>query len=863
MNDELEQLYDRALSLPREARASFVAQVPVSDEKLRAELLSLVAATEGAEKFFSRFGDAVLSPPIVAEALEHAAGSRSDSPGSSGRMLEPDVLQKGLEIGHYTILERIGNGGMGTVYRARDTRLDREVALKFLYPPFTRDADAETRLIAEARAAASLQHPNICVIHEIGETPDGQPFIAMALCLGETLKKRLARGAIEPGEAVGIATQVARGLSAAHSRHIIHRDVKPGNIILEPEGMVKLLDFGLAKSSDVSVTAPGFTPGTVAYMSPEQIRGEQVDHRSDLWSLGVVLYEMLAGRRPFRGGNDRVILQAILHEDPERLESAAPGVPVHVAAVVERLLRKDRDARYDSAAEVISGLAQVTASRPRPSRTKVFLAGIAALLVVLAGLTIWRGDLADSSLSGAIAAGTAEPSIAVLPLRNLSTDSVDAVFAVGLTDDLIATLARAGGVRVIASTSTAGFRDRTMDVRQIAESLGVSNILEGGIQKIGSRIRVELRLISARDGSTTWSQAYDRDLEDMFAVQDEIVRTVASELGLRFDKDRQLRRHRTRSIAAYELYLRGSNPLLLRSQAGVWRALEYFQQAIAADSTYAAAHAGLALVQIRRGRTTTDPGMPIRQLYDLAESAARKAVALDDSLPEAHYALGRVLEAKLEIPEAEREIRRAIELDPTRSIYHLSLAYVLAWTGRYDLELEQTQRALQTDPLNPYAHVAMGGALYINGRHDEGMAHLDRVSSIQPPLQALAFVKAQIYAAQQRLPEAVAVLRPQAEAGDRMFRGLLGHMLARAGQREEANQVLGDLMARAESTGLGAFQVAMVYTGMGDLDQAFAWLNKSVDDRSISSMVMGPVFDVLHRDPRFQDFKGRLGLRER
>jgi TolB-like protein/Flp pilus assembly protein TadD len=770
------------------------------------------------------------------------------------------VLHEGTEIGRYTIVERIAHGGMGTVYRARDTRLDRDVALKFVYPYLASDPEGEARLVAEARAAASLQHPNICVIHEIGETPDGHPFIAMALCDGETLKQKLKRGAIEPGEAVSIATQVARGLGAAHSHHIIHRDVKPGNIILEPDGMVKLLDFGLAKSSDVSVTRPGLTPGTVAYMSPEQIRGEPVDHRSDLWSLGVVLYEMVAGRRPFRGGDDRVILQAILHEDPERIASVAPDVPEHVAGVIERLLRKDPVARYDSAAEVISDLAPVAASRRRPSRAKMVLAGVAAMLVMLVGLTIWRGKLADSSLSGAIASGNAEPSIAVLPLRNLSADSLDAVFAVGLTEDLIATLARAGGVRVIASTSTAGFRDSKMDVRQIAESLGVSNILEGGIQKSGSNIRVELRLISARDGSTTWSQAYDRNLKDMFVVQDEVVRTVAGELGLRFDKDRQLLRHGTRSMAAYELYLRGSDPLLLRSQAGVWKALEYFRQAIAADSTYAAAHAGLALVQVRRGRTTADPGMPLDQLYDLAENSARKAVALDDSLPEAHHALGRVLEVRLKIPEAEREIRRAIALDPTRSVYHRSLGYVLAWTGRYDLELEQARRALETDPLNPYAQLGLGAALSVVGRHDEGLVYLDRLAAIQPPLQALAFVKAQVYARQQRLPEAIAALRPQAEAGDPLFRGLFGHMLARAGQRDEANQVLSELIARSNATGIGAFQIAMVYTGLGDLDQAFAWLDKSIDDRSISSMVMGPVFEVLHRDPRFQKFRARLGL---
>jgi TolB-like protein/tetratricopeptide (TPR) repeat protein len=866
MSDKLEQLFERALQLPRDARPSFIAEACAGDDTMRAELTSLVTAAEAAGNFFARLGSAALSPPVLAEAVDHAVGSPSDSPYSESRMSEV-ALPSGTIIDRYRIVERLGRGGMGTVYRAQDTRLDREVALKFLSPHLISDPEAGDRLLAEARAAASLQHPNICVVHEIGETSDGQRFIAMELLEGETLKKRIASGPMSADDAVAIAAQIARALGAAHARHIIHRDVKPGNVIITNDGTAKLLDFGLAKSADVTVSRPGSTPGTVAYMSPEQVRGDHVDHRSDLWSLGVVLYEMIAGRRPFRGGSDRVILQAILHEDPGSLPGAGNTVPSHVDRVVQRLLSKDPVARYDSASVALGELVNADANdhqgrgraprRIRTNQSALLVGGAAILVATVSGVMAW------SSRNAGLAIGATEPSIAVLPLRSLSADSLDASLATGMTEELIATLARNGGVRVIASTSTSGFKGREIDIRQIADSLGVATVLEGGIQKSGSQLRVEVRLVRGRDGSTIWSQAYDREFKDMFTVQDQIVRTVAGELGLRFDKDRQLSRHRTRSIAAYELYLRASDPLLVRSQTGVWKAKELFEQAIKADSTYAAAHAGLALVQVRRGRTMGDPGMPPREIYALAEASARKAIALDASLPEAHYALGRVKEVMLDFPAAEAAIRRAIALDPTRSIYRRSLSTLHGWASRPEEELAEARIALETDPLNPYAHVAMSSGYFANRRFEESLVQLDRVAAMKPPLQAVAFVRAQDYNKLNRVAEAIAALRPQAEAGDPMFQGLLGYMLARSGQRDEANQILADLLARNERTRGGAFQVAMVHAGFGDLDQTFEWLDKSIDDQSISSMIMGPTFEDLRRDPRFEKLRERLGLDKR
>jgi tetratricopeptide (TPR) repeat protein len=372
---------------------------------------------------------------------------------------------------------------------------------------------------------------------------------------------------------------------------------------------------------------------------------------------------------------------------------------------------------------------------------------------------------------------------------------------------------------------------------------------------------VQVRLVNARDGSTRWSQTYDREFEDVFAVQDEIARAVAGELELRFDKDRQLLRHGTPTIGAYELYLRGTDPVLVRSESGIRRRLGYFQQAIAVDSTYAAAYAGLALSYIVLSYTS-EPGTPIPKLIELADEAARKAVALDDSLAEAHYALGRVRLASYDFPSAETEIERAISLDPTRSMYRRHMAGLRLWAGRPADALAEARRALETDPLNPHDHLEVAAALFANRRYDEALVQLDRIAAVQPPLLGYAHIMAQCYSMKQMWPEAIAALRPLADTGESYHLAVLGQTLARAGQREEAHRILADLLAHQQRTGSGAFQVAVVYAGLGDFDQAFAWLDRSVDDRSLDESIMGPAFEDLRKDPRFERLARRLGLQK-
>ncbi len=726
MSEEAERLYERARALEPGTRGAFVEAACRGDPRLREELVSLLEQAEAAEEFFDLLGGAIF--PISTPPEEQPDGTSYQVPTDPTWPTPRIELPIGTTIGRYRIVSLIGSGGMGVVYRAYDGSLNRDVALKFL-PPLSTRLDDESRLLGEARAAAALEHPNVCTVHEIGQTEDGRPFIAMALCEGETLKERLRQGPMPVEEAVATAVQIARGLAVAHARGIVHRDVKPGNVILGDDGTVRLLDFGIAQVADSTLTPSGTTPGTVAYMSPEQVRGDAVDSRTDLWSLGVVLYEMLTGVRPFGGEDDRTLLAAILHTDPEPVSRRRPEVSPPLARVVERFLRKDPDVRYGSAAQVQTDLTQALSPTEGLSRRPVFmrrraalLAGSATALVMLVG-ALWLPERRGASVSA-----------------------------------------------------------------------------------VGARGRVS-------------------------------------------------------SPAAYELYLRGNDPTLPRSESGVRESLEYFKRAIAADSTYAAAYAGLALAYVRLDNWFS-PGRPIHELHELAADAAEMAVALDDSLAEAHQALARVRMAQLDFASAQAEIRRAIALDPTDVRSRKTLAWLHIWAERPREALAEARRALEDDLLSPYSNVEVAHALFVNRRYDEALAQLDRITAIRPPLQSAVLLAGQCYAAKGMWPEAVAALRPQAQAGGPRTLSFLGYTLARAGQREEASRILADLLALQQNAEVGAFEVAVVYAGLGDLDQAIAWLDKSIDDQSLRVQIMEPTFENLRRDPRFELLKARLGLQK-
>ncbi|HET6617732.1 MAG TPA: tetratricopeptide repeat protein [Gemmatimonadota bacterium] len=454
-------------------------------------------------------------------------------------------------------------------------------------------------------------------------------------------------------------------------------------------------------------------------------------------------------------------------------------------------------------------------------------------------------------------------SIAVLPLSNLSSDPADAVLADGLTEELIAMLAKTGELRVIASTSAFAFRNRMADVRGIADSLGVSNILEGGVQKIGSRLRVQVRLVDADDGSTRWSETYDREIEDMFAVQEEIARAVARELGARLagGNTTQLSRNRARNVAAYELYLRGSNTALLRSDSAVREGLEYFRQAVAIDSTYAAAYAGMSRMYNRLVGTGYG-GMPDRDLKARAEEAALTAVALDDSLAEAHAVLGIVRMNALDFASAESEFKRAIELDPNHARIREWMVHLYLWTERPTEALAEARRALEIDPLSATAHAEVARTLVANHRYDEALAHLEQIADVQPPLLRTPWIAAQAYAGKEMWPEAIAALGCLPEE----VNAVCAYMLARGEQRAEALRIQAKLIEHWGNGEVPASHVAIGYAGLGDFDQAFTWLEKSMGDNSLKGVnpsIMDPIFEDLREDPRFDLVREQLGIQKR